>query len=184
MSTQSMNGVVNDFLPTNYEAPQGNANYMKLQDCENKIRILSKPIIGWLDWKDKVPYRFRMDARPDKPMEKGPIKHFWAFLVWNYADQTVQILEITQQTIQKTIQDLSKNEEWGAPFYYDLKIIRKGKDLDTTYSIMPSPKKDLSAEIKKIALEKPANLEALYSGSDPWVVNGEHTEYAFESLPF
>lgn len=183
-SSSTLNGNSDGFLPDNYEAPSGNAAYMKLQDGENKVRILSKPIIGWLDWKDKKPFRFKMANKPDKPMEKGPIKHFWAFLVWNYDDQSIQILEITQQTIQKAIQDYSKNDEWGAPFFYDLKIIRKGKDLDTEYSIMPSPKKDLSEEIKKAALEKPANLEALYDGADPWVVTDKQTEYAFTTLPF
>jgi hypothetical protein len=176
--------IANDFLPQDYEAPTGSNSYMKLQDGENKIRILSKPIIGWLDWKDKKPFRFRMKEKPEKPMEKGPIKHFWAFLVWNYEAQAVQILEITQATIQKTIQDLSNNEDWGPPYYYDLKITRKGKDLDTEYSVMPSPKKDLLKEIKEAALSKPAYLESLYDGADPWVVNGKHTEYAFESLPF
>lgn len=177
--------VSDDFLPQDYEAPAGSAGYMKLQDGENKIRILSKPIIGWLDWKDKKPFRFRMNAKPDKPMTPDkPIKHFWAFLVWNYEAQAVQILEITQQTIQKTIQDLSKNEDWGAPFGYDIKITRKGKDLQTEYSVMPSPKKDLISDIKEAALEKKAYLDALFDGSDPWVVNGKHTEYAFEGLPF
>jgi len=173
-----------DFLPQDYEAPAGSAGYMKLQDGENKLRILSKPIIGWLDWKDKKPFRFRIKEKPDRPMEKGPIKHFWAFLVWNYEAQAVQILEITQATIQKTIQDLSKNEDWGAPFGYDIKITRKGKDLETEYSVMPSPKKDLSDQIKKAALEKPAYLDALFDGTDPWVINGKSTAYAFADLPF
>lgn len=180
-----MNQVENDFLPQDYEAPAGSANYMKMKDGENKVRILSKPIIGWLDWKDKKPFRFRMNAKPEKPMGDKPIKHFWAFLVWNYEAEAVQILELTQASIQKAIQDYSKNDEWGAPFFYDIKIIRKGKDLDTEYSIMPSPKKDLSDDIKKAALEKPAYLDALFEGADPWVVNGDKvTEYAFQSLPF
>jgi hypothetical protein len=181
-----MTNVQNDdgFLPENYEAPAGNSNYMKLQDGENKIRILSKPIIGWLDWKDKVPHRFRYNAKPDKPLGEKPIKHFWAFLVWNYSEQAVQIIEITQSTIQNAIQTLHKDAEWGQPFFYDIKITRKGKDLDTTYSITPSPKKDLSDEIKKAALDKPAYLEALFDSADPWVVNGKVTEYAFQSLPF
>jgi hypothetical protein len=186
MTNTSSNGkgFDSDFLPQNYEAPTGNSNYMKFQDGENKIRILSKPIIGWLAWKDKVPHRFRMNARPDKPLSDQPIKHFWAFIVWNYNAQAVQILEVTQATIQKSIQDLSKNEDWGAPFYYDIKITRKGKDLETEYSVMPSPKKDLSEEIKKAALDKPAYLEALYDNQDPWVVTDKSTELAFTTLPF
>lgn len=173
-----------DFLPENYEAPQGGGNYMKLQSGENKIRILSRPIIGWLDWKDKIPYRFRMNEKPDKPLGDKPIKHFWAFIVWNYNQQCVRILEITQSTIQKSIQDLSRNEEWGAPYEYDLKITRKGEDLKTEYSVMPSPKRTLPEEIKEAALAKPCYLEALFQGADPWAVDDRSTELAFQGLPF
>jgi hypothetical protein len=174
----------NDFLPEGYEQPESGGNYMKLQDGENKIRILSKPIVGWMDWKDKKPYRFTMKNKPEKPMDKNPIKHFWAFIVWNYNEQAVQLLEVTQQTIQTAITNLSKDEEWGAPFYYDLKITKKGKDLDTRYSVTPSPKKDLPDDIKKAALDKPCYLEALFTGADPWVVTTEQTELSFMGLPF
>lgn len=176
--------MTNDFLPQNYEAPQGSTSYMKLQKGENKFRILSKPIIGWLDWKDKVPSRFAMDARPEKPLTDKPIKHFWAFLVFDYADQSVKILEITQSTIQKSIADLSKDEEWGAPYEYDIKVSRKGEDLKTEYSVTPSPKKVLSEEIKKAALDKPCYLPALFTNSDPWIVTDKSTELAFTELPF
>jgi hypothetical protein len=173
-----------DFLPENYETPQGGANYMKLQDGENRIRILSKPIIGWQDWKDKTPYRFRMNAKPDKPLSDKPIKHFWAFIVWNYNLKAVQILEVTQASIQKDITNLNRDADWGAPFSYDLKIIKKGKDLDTEYATTPSPKKDLTDEIKKAALDKPAFLDAMFDNADPWVITNESTELSFLSLPF
>lgn len=175
---------MNDFLPQDYEAPQGQGSYMKLQKGDNKFRILSKPIVGWLDWKDKKPYRFTMKNKPEKPLDVNPIKHFWAFLVFDYSDQSVKILEITQATIQKSISDLSKDEEWGPPFEYDLKINRKGESLTTEYSITPSPKKVLSDEIKQAALDKPVYLDALFTGGDPWVVTDKQTELAFASLPF
>jgi len=175
---------MNDFLPQDYEAPQGSGSYMKFQKGDNKFRILSKPIVGWLDWKDKKPYRFQMNQKPEKPLTDKPIKHFWAFLIYDYADRSVKILEITQATIQKSIADLSKDEEWGAPFEYDLKVNKKGEDLNTEYGVTPSPKKPLSDEIKQAALDKPCYLEALYSGSDPWVVTDKQTELAFEGLPF
>lgn len=175
---------MSDFLPDNYEAPAGSNSYLKLQKGENKIRILSKPIIGWLDWKDKKPYRFHMDAKPDKPLDKNPIKHFWAFVVFDYADQGVKILEITQSTIQRTIADLSKDEEWGAPYEYDLKITKKGEDLKTEYSVTPSPKKPLTEAIKQAGLDKPCYLDALFDGADPWAVTDKQTELAFLGLPF
>lgn len=172
----------NDFLPVDYEPPAGGGNYMKFQDGENKFRILSKPIVGWLDWKDKKPYRFKMKNKPDKPMEQNPIKHFWAFVVWNYSSESIQILEVTQQTIQSAITNLYKDEEWGAPFHYDIKVNKKGKALDTEYSVTPSPKRELNDIIIKASLDKPCYLEALFEGKDPWVVTDKHTE--IETLPF
>lgn len=174
----------NSFLPEGYEAPEGNSSYLKLQKGENKFRILSRPIVGWLDWKDKKPYRFAMNAKPEKPMGKDPIKHFWAFLVWDYVGEGVKVLEITQATVQTAIANLSKDAEWGAPFDYDLKVTRTGEDLKTVYGVTPSPKKPLSEDIKKAAMEKPANLEALFTGSDPWIVTDKQTELAFLGLPF
>jgi hypothetical protein len=174
----------NDFLPQGYEPPESGGNFMRLQDGENKIRILSKPIVGWLDWKDKKPYRFKMNGKPEKPMDKNPIKHFWAFIVWNYNDQAIQLLEITQQTIQTAIANLNKDDEWGSPFDYDLKITKKGKDLQTTYSINPSPKRPITDEVKQAALDKPCYLDALFNAADPWDVTKEQTELSFTSLPF
>lgn len=173
---------MSNFLPDDYEAPEGGGNFMKLQDGENKIRILSKPIVGWVDWKEKKSFRFPMKNKPEKPLDKNPIKHFWAFVVWNYATESIQILEITQQTIQQAIANLSKDDEWGAPFQYDLKISKKGKDLDTKYGVTPSPKKPLTDEQQKAGLEKPCYLEAMFSGADPWVVTDKQTE--LEVLPF
>lgn len=175
---------MSDFLPEGYEQPQTGGNFMKLQDGENKLRILSKPIVGWVDWKDKQAYRFPMKQKPEKPLGKDPIKHFWAFIVWNYNAQSIQILEITQQTIQTAIGNLSKDEDWGAPFDYDLKIIKKGKDLQTEYTVTPSPKKPVPDEIQKAGLDKPCYLEAMFSGADPWIVSDKSTELAFSGLPF
>lgn len=172
------------FLPDNYETPQGGGSYMKLQQGENKFRILSSPIIGWLDWKDKVPHRFPFKSKPEKPLGDQAIRHFWAMIVWDYSDQAVKILEITQSTIQKAIQTLAKDEEWGSPHQYDIKVTRKGQDKATEYSVNPSPRKPLSEEIKTAAKGKPINLDALYKNADPFVTNGDETVLLFEDLPF
>lgn len=172
------------FLPENYETPQGAGSYMKLQQGENKFRILSSPIIGWLDWKDKVPHRFPLKNKPEKPLGDQAIKHFWAMIVWDYSDQAVKILEITQSTIQKSIQTLAKDEEWGSPHEYDIKVTRKGQDKATEYSVNPSPKKPLSEDIKTAAKGKPINLDALFKNADPFITNGDETHLLFETLPF
>ncbi len=173
------------FLPDSYETPQGSGSYMKFQQGENKFRILSKPIIGWLDWKDKVPFRFTFKNKPEKPLTDQPIKHFWSMIVWDYSDSSIKILEITQATIQKAIEALAKDEDWGSPHEYDIKIVKTGQDKNTEYRVNPSPKKQLAEEVKVAAKAKPINLDALYKNADPFnVSNGEQTQLIYESLPF
>lgn len=178
----------NDFLPADYEAPVSGSNFTKLQEGDTKLRILSKPIIGWLAWDDnKKPHRFTMKNKPDKPLSNDPkngIKHFWAFIVWNYSTEAIQVFEVTQQTLHHQIQTLSRNEDWGAPFDYDLTINKKGKDKETKYHVTPSPKKAIAEPIYKAALEKPINLDALFSGGDPFATSNKSTPIEATDLPF
>ena len=174
-----------DFLPESYEVPETATSYMKFKQGENRFRILSKPVIGWIDWKDKVSYRFPFKNKPAQPLTDKPIKHFWAMIVFDYSDKTIKVLEITQGTIQKPIENLAKDEEWGSPNHYDLKVSKSGQDLLTEYHVTPAPKKDLSEEVKKAAIDKPINLEALFKNGDPFnIVNGEQTQLLFQGLPF
>lgn len=173
----------NDFLPEGYEAPKGNSNYMKLQNGENKFRILSKPIIGWLDWKENKPLRFPMDKKPSAPIDpKRKVKHFWAFIVWNYNENKIQVLEITQSTIQSAITSLSKDPDWGSPFKYDIKVMRSGENMETEYQVNPVPHKKVSEEIQEAYMAQPINLEALFTGDDPFAVTAESAKS--DDLPF
>jgi len=173
----------NDFLPDNYVAPKGNSNYMKFEKGENKFRILSRPMMGWLDWQDKKPLRFSMSAKPDKPVDANkPIKHFWAMIVWNYLKEEIQILEITQKSVQSAIEQLAKDADWGNPFSYDIKVIKEGDGMDTEYTINPVPHKPINAEILEAFKAKPCFLGALYQGADPFINHGQITP--LNDLPF
>jgi len=157
------------FLPDNYQAPKNSNNYMKLQDGENKIRILSSPIVGWEDWIESKPVRYRMDQKPCKSHDpKKPVRHFWTFIVWNYQEERIQILQITQVTIRGNIEALCKDEDWGDPFTYDMKIIRKGEGVDTEYMVNPLPHKEITAKMKEEFLKNRCNLDALFDNGDPF----------------
>lgn len=171
-----------NFLPENYTTPKSSNSYMKLQEGENKFRILSSPIIGWEDWLDKKPIRFRFNEKPTKSIDpKKPVKHFWAFVVWNYMEEKIQILHVTQATIRNCIEALCKDTDWGAPYFYDLKIMKKGEGVDTEYMVNPLPHKPLDPSIKKAFMEKRCNLEALFDNSDPFSSDWDmYTEGVFE----
>jgi len=164
----------NEFFPKGYELPKTPSNYMKLEDGQNKLRILSAPLIGWMYWTtDNKPVRSAEpfpgtpeDARLDEGVFKP--KHFWAFAVWNYADKRVQILEVTQATIQEPINDLVMNADWGNPRDYDLTITKKGQKLNTEYTVQPSPQKPVPTEASTAYAEMNIKLEALFEGGDPF----------------
>lgn len=161
------------FLPDNYEQPQGGGSYTRLKLGENRIRIVSNSILGWLGWTiDNKPVRVRYDNRneltslsnlKDKP------RHFWAFLVWNYNTQSIEVFEITQKTIQDSIMTLYRTSDWGDPKDYDIIINKQGDGMDTAYSVQGAPKSQFEPQkVKEAFNNKPCNLEALFDGADPF----------------
>lgn len=161
------------FLPEGYKVPKTGGGYFKLQDGANKFRILSAPILGHEYWtEDRKPVRSRELFKfipTDADISNGfKPKHFWAFVVWNYAESAVQILELTQTTIQSALTDLIQSDDWGDPRGYDVTVNRKGSKLDTEYTVQPSPHKELPADIKAAFEAKPINLEALFDGANPF----------------
>jgi len=165
------------FLPSTYEKPVRNSKYFKAQEGDNKIRVLSSAITGWLDWENKKPIRTK--EKPETSVDpKNPAKHFWAFVIWNYQENKLEIAEVTQAGIQDAIFSLH-NSEWGAPTDYDLIINRIGKDLDTKYTVMPTPKTETSPDILTAYQQAKINLEALYTGDDPF---GEQTSHSDQDI--
>lgn len=166
---------MSNVLPDNYSVPQKAGNYMKFIDGENKFRILTPAILGWETWQDlpdgsRKPIRTPMDVPFTTDVVDNPeeIKHFMAFVVWNYKEEKVQILQITQKGIQKSLRALEKSEDWGSLMDYDILVTKEGQKLETEYHVNPVPPKPLSKEIKDALSEKVIDLNALFKGDDPF----------------
>lgn len=170
-----------NFLPNDYEAPRGASLYMRLQDGENKFRILSQPILGWEDWDDKRPIRYKFNEKPAKSIDaKRPVRHFWSMIVWNYSTEQVEILTLTQATVQKQIQAFCQDNDWGAPYFYDIKIMKSGEGKETKYQVNPVPHKPVSQSIVKAFQERPINLNAIFESEDPFARDGTPTPGIFK----
>ena len=158
------------FLPIGYEVPKSSSSYTKLEQGKTKIRILSDSIVGTLVWNGGKPHRFaqdqKVDVKPDKPTDKP--RHFWAFVVWNYETNKVEILEVTQKGIQESIMSYFQEPDYGDPKKYDLTITRSGESLDTKYQVIAGIPKKLEPEIEKAYKDTPINLQALFTGEDPF----------------
>lgn len=160
---------MDNFLPASYEAPKSAGRYMKLVAGDNQFRVLENAIVGWEDWIDNKPVRTPFSQpKPEAHDPKKAVKHFWAFPVWDYKDGQIKILEITQSSIQSAIVDLHSSEDWGNPKGYDLVIKRTGESLETKYSVIPKPPKPLAPEISEALFNTLINLNALFTGDDPF----------------
>jgi len=138
-------------IPKNVVIPQSSGQFGKIQEGANRFRVLS-------------------DARPN-------INYFWAMTVWNYKENKVQVLTITQKTIMGALVQLEENtEDFGDLKNYDI-IINKSKVGDkTSYTVQGTPSKPLTEEIKTAFEESKVDLSKLFDGKYPM---GDEEEVPF-----
>jgi len=163
----------NSFLPKDYKEPSG--NYLKLTVGEHNFRIMSSAIVGYEYWskdskpiRSKTPFKATPNIKLDNEGNATRTNFFWAFIVYNHDDDAIQILELTQRSIQKSIKTLITNKKWGDPKGYDLSITRVGDGFDTEYTVMPNPATVLPQSVIDRFLSTKINLEALYEGTNPF----------------
>ena len=168
------------FLPDGYEAPSQASSFMKLEQGESNFRILSPAVVGYEFWTNDTKVIRSKEFPTETPnirvnpktQKEDKVKHFWAFIVWNYAEEAIQVLHISQKTIQKDILNLVNDKDWGNPMDYDIKISRSGKELTTKYQISPKPKKAITEEVKAELDKCDFDLEDMYFGEK--AVNAEY----------
>jgi hypothetical protein len=122
--------------------------YTKLTEGTTKLRILTPFTIGWEGWYQNKPVRFAADYQMpseernslDTNSDNYPkYKQFMACVVWNYDLEALQYWQITQATIRKPLLALDKDPDWGGLSTHDIKIVREGKELNTSYTVTPAP---------------------------------------------
>ena len=148
-----------------YDIPSGTGNFLKLEDGANKIRICTKALeVGYHE--DKSGGKYSTTVCLDEACELckagKPKKYKYAFLVLNRKDGKPYIYE-SPITVFRQIVAYERNDEYGDIRMYDITISKEGIGRNTTYGIIPSPKKsELSdTEVKMIA-DSGVSLEAAY----------------------
>lgn len=161
-------------IPKNVEIPKSSGQFVKLQDGVNKFRVLSDVVLGWEGWKDNKPFRHEGQVCKIKPEQvdlnqngKPNINYFWAMVVWNYKEEKIQVLEITQKTIMNPLYELEQNEDWGDLKNYDIQITKKKEGDKTSYTVLGIPPKPLSEAIGSAFEESDIDLTKLFDGKYP-----------------
>lgn len=157
------------FLPQGYEAPRAGGQFLKLEKGKTTLRIVSSAVVGWVGWdrsgdkpspvrsKDKNELA-RFDTKEDR------VKHFWLCAVLDRDNDDIVLWEITQSTIQKSLNALISDPDWGMPDEYDISITRTGDGLETSYTVMPSPKKPLKLSPEQQDMLAGMRLENVFLG--------------------
>lgn len=146
---------------------------MPLAEGSVKFRVMSPAIVGFEGWGEKEgkpsPIRWTtQDAPPFGPDGKEP-KYFWAFIIWNYELEQLQIMAITQKTVRRAMEAYVSNDAWGDPKRYDMVITRKGTKIeDTEYTVVANPHSDVAPEIKEAYEKSTISLEEWRKGNDPF----------------
>lgn len=163
------------FLPKNYSVPKASGNYMRLEKGENKFRILSdQALIGYEYWTaENKPVRLREFPmnQPNDMREDSKMKEFWIFVVWNYANKKVQILELTQTSIKEQLQTYVDDPDFGEPMGFDIVVKRSGDGLETKYSTIAKPPTDIPKEALEAYDPNKIDLEVLFDSGDPFLTD-------------
>jgi hypothetical protein len=161
-------------FPSNYTPPASTSDgsYTKIPEGELvRLRILSDAVVGYVYWSnDNKPVR-SLEPFTTTPniRENDKPKHFWAFKVYNYNTEKIEVWEITQASIRKTLWTLWEDtEDYGDLRNYGLKITRTGSKLETKYEVIAVPPKPLDEAIAQLSADTPVDLTALFRDESPF----------------
>lgn len=108
------------------------------------------------------------------------IKRCTAFFVYDYASSSVKVFSANQVSLLSDINRLTSDPDYEDLSAFDLKISRKGKELDTKYFATMVPSKRSNERVAKAVFEAwdeackaGADLEALYEGGNPFGGTGK-----------
>lgn len=154
----------------------GSGRYISPSKIEGEIRLrfFGSGVTGFEGWtEDNKPVRW--ETKPTelpaniRQRDNGPaVKRFLSGVVWDYANEDFKILQVTQKTLMEQLFKFIKDEDYGDPTGYDIKISRTGEGKSTEYSLVAAPPKPPTKEIQAAYAALTCNLNALFDGDDPF----------------
>ena len=159
-------------------APAGGGSngtrFMKLQNGENRIRIVSNLAAIATHYEKATDGSFKRIVCPGNGCPicakgnrarvqyqcKAIDKSNWTAANGYDGDIGVKIVTLPAGVV-RDINTTASDPEYGSPFNYDFKIIKTGEKLNTAYSTNPSPNKSALTEEEKEAVKACPSVEEL-----------------------
>lgn len=143
-------------------------------DGEVRVRFFGSGITGFEAWTDdNKPVRW--ETKPEELPANirhtegyQPLKRFIAGLVYDYSVNDFKILQITQKTLMDQLFKFIKDEDYGDPTAYDIKIGKVGEGKKTEYTLVAAPPKAVKADLQARYDELECDLTRLFDGDDPF----------------
>jgi hypothetical protein len=145
---------------SNYNPPAVDSAWLKFKEGITTIRLLSHSYHfrnHYVKSENKTYDCTGMIETCELCQKGNPSRQRWAYLVLvrDKENPAVKVMEVGWSVFE-TILNLSKDEDYGDPRGYDLKITRTGKGAETSYTVIPG--KDTPLNDKE---EKLVNLQGL-----------------------
>lgn len=152
-----------------------NSNYFRPVKGENRVRLVSAPIAMWTSFDkttgenvvrkfitEEAAKAFNATAPKDSQAKKK-----YAMYVLDRATDEVLVAEFGM-SIMKAIKTLSVDKDYGfdALPAYDIKITKTGDGLDTEYTVLPTPVKELTEDEQKRIAAMPNLYDFLKDGCE------------------
>jgi hypothetical protein len=179
---------------SSYREPTQPSQFVQFEfDKLTRIRILDEGIAGFEAWTqaDNKPVRLPMNeqGKPEGqfsvPVKKkwrkdangkevetteDKISVFWAFTVWNYDLNQIQVWSFTQAGIKKAITNYRQDPDYADMLSYDLKMTKRKtgeKKTDVEYAVLAGKETDLPAEATEAMSTIDIDLDRLFTGEYP-----------------
>ena len=185
------------FIPDDDDLLKKDSPYFMLSKVDpgkHKVRILGRPINGWIDWLHEknpdgsekwTPIRTKpKDKRDPLDPKKSPVA-FWCMPVWVYDKKCVCIWDLQQNSVIKELKTLAQDADFGDCRNYDIVIRKTVENKITRYTVVPLSKAALSKEIVEFYRKVPINLHAMYDNKDPFndFYTSEDEEVSEQEVP-
>lgn len=170
----------------------GKADFMKLTQGGNTVRIMASPVQFYVNWLDTSDGRRKVNTPIEDPdlvqrLDDADFRRQtrWILKVLDRSDDKFRLLEVGPQ-IFKAVRGLVRNKKWGKVTNYDININKGPKGTQPLYSVVPDPKEALPESLKEswVEFRDNINIERLISPSDPayvydllgWTPAGDSSE--------